>query len=175
MAMPTPSGFVVLDIDGVLADVRHRLHYLDQKPKNWEAFFSAANNDGLLEVGADFAITAAASHQIVYLTGRPERLRAETTRWLQSNGLPPGPLLMRMDGDRRPAVQTKLQQLRRLRAKIRVELVVDDDPIVIDAVAAAGFEARLADWMPRLQRTSATRNSLHGDVLREAQERDGRT
>ena len=35
----------VLDIDGVLADVRHRLHHLDKRPKDWAAFFAAAGRD----------------------------------------------------------------------------------------------------------------------------------
>ena len=120
MATPTSSGCVVLDIDGVVADVRHRLHHLDVQPKNWDAFFAAAKNDRLLAIGADLANTAALTHTIVYFTGRPERLRAATTKWLESNGLPRGRLLMRRDGDRRPAVQTKLQQLRGLRAEIKI-------------------------------------------------------
>ena len=32
----------IVDIDGVVADVRHRLHHLDRRPKNWSAFFAAA-------------------------------------------------------------------------------------------------------------------------------------
>jgi len=76
------SPLVILDIDGVLADIRHRLHYLAARPKNWEGFFAAAKNDQVLEVGAEFAKRAAATHEIVYLTGRPERLRAATQAWL---------------------------------------------------------------------------------------------
>ena len=45
----------------------------------------------------------------------------------------------------------------------RVDLVLDDDPAVVDAVMMAGFSARLADWTPR------------DDVLNDAQEREGRT
>ena len=44
-----------------------------------------------------------------------------------------------------------------------VDLVLDDDPAVVDAVMMAGFSARLADWTPR------------DDVLNDAQERKGRT
>ena len=32
----------VFDIDGVLADVRHRLHFLQCRPQRWERFFSSA-------------------------------------------------------------------------------------------------------------------------------------
>lgn len=167
------SPLVVLDIDGVLADVRHRLHYLAMRPKNWEGFFAAATNDQVLEVGAEFAKQAAATHEIVYLTGRPERLRAATQSWLDEQLLPTGRLVMRPVGDRRPSAVVKLHELRRLRRESTVELLVDDDPSVIDAARAAGFTAQLADWMPRPPDPDLP---LFGrDLLHDAQQREGRT
>ena len=167
------SPLVVLDIDGVLADVRHRLKYLATRPKNWEGFFAAAKNDQVLEVGAEFAQQAAATHEIVYLTGRPERLRAATQSWLDTHLLPAGRLVMRPEGDRRPSAVVKLYELRRLRRESTVELLVDDDPSVIDAARAAGFTVQLADWMPRPDDPD---EPLFGsDLLRDAQQREGRT
>ena len=166
------SALVILDIDGVLADVRHRLHYLAARPKNWEGFFAAAKNDQVLDVGAEFAKRAAATHEIVYLTGRPERLRAATQAWLDQQLLPTGRLVMRSDGDRRPGAVVKLHELRRLRRDSTVELLVDDDPSVIDAARSAGFTVQLADWMPR----PADPEPLFGrDLLHDAQQHEGRT
>jgi uncharacterized HAD superfamily protein len=167
------APLVVLDIDGVLADVRHRLHYLATRPKNWEGFFAAAKSDQVLEVGAEFAKQAAATHEIVYLTGRPERLRAATQAWLDEQQLPAGRLMMRPEGDRRPSAVVKVHELRRLRREAAVELLVDDDPSVIDAARAAGFTVQLADWMPR---PAEPEQPLFGrDLLRDAQQREGRT
>lgn len=154
---------VVLDIDGVLADVRHRLRFVATSPKKWDDFFAAAPNDDVLDVGAAFAHEAASSHDIVYLTGRPERTRDDTLTWLRRNNLPVGQLIMRREGDRRPAVLTKTQALRHLGKARRVDLVIDDDPAVVEAITKAGFPARLADWMPR------------DETLADAQEREGRT
>ena len=163
---------VVLDIDGVLADVRHRLHYLAARPKNWEGFFAAAKNDQVLAVGAEFAKRAAATHAIVYLTGRPERLRAATQAWLDEQLLPTGRLVMRPEGDRRPSAVIKLYELRRLRRESTVELLVDDDPSVIDAARSAGFTVQLADWMPR----PSEQESLFGaNLLHDAQQHEGQT
>jgi hypothetical protein len=174
--VPSPhvaAPVVVLDIDGVLADVRHRLHYLSTRPKNWEGFFAAAKNDEVLDIGADFAKQAAATHEIVYLTGRPERLRAATQAWLDLQLLPTGRLLMRSEGDRRPSAVVKLHELRKLRRESAVELLVDDDPSVIDAARAAGFTVQLADWMPR---PADPDQPLFGrDLLHDAQQREGRT
>jgi hypothetical protein len=166
-----PTSCVVLDIDGVLADVRHRLHHLARRPKDWDAFFTAAPADPPLEVGPAFARTAASTHVVVYLTGRPERLRSDTQEWLRRHHLPAGRLLMRPDGQRKPAALVKLEHLHRLRQELRVELLVDDDPTVIDAARTAGFPVRLADWMPRDTPTESGMPQL----LYEAQEREGLT
>jgi hypothetical protein len=167
------APLVVLDIDGVLADVRHRLHYLAARPKNWEGFFAAAKDDQVLEIGAEFAKRAATTHEIVYLTGRPERLRAATQAWLDQQQLPGGRLLMRPEGDRRPSAVVKVHELRRLRRESAVEMLVDDDPSVIKAARAAGFTVQVADWMPR---PADPDQPLFGrDLLHDAQQRDGRT
>ena len=151
----------VFDIDGVVADVGHRLHHLD-RPKSWPDFFAAAGEDPLLPQGARLVADLARGHEIVWLTGRPEWLRDTTSDWLARNGLPGSELHLRPGRDRRPARLYKVEVLRRL-APRGVGAFVDDDPEVISAAAAAGFAAVLADWVPR----NAT--------LREAQERLGRT
>jgi len=153
---------VVFDIDGVLADVGHRLHHLARRPKDWDAFFAAAPADLVLEAGAQFARQAAQTHRIVYLTGRPERCRAATQAWLDRNTLPLGELLMRAADDRRPGSVVKVRELRRLSRQSPIDLFVDDDRAVVDAAAAAGFAVQHADWMPAV-------------ALHDAQQRDGRT
>ncbi|HEY0869563.1 MAG TPA: hypothetical protein VGD55_04135, partial [Acidothermaceae bacterium] len=163
-------------IDGVLADVRHRLHHLARRPKDWGAFFAAAKDDDVLEIGADFARQAAATHDIVYLTGRPAYLRAATQTWLDSQQLPAGTLLMRPEDDRRPSTVVKLHELRRLRRESVVDLLVDDDPSVIDAARAAGFTVQLAEWMTALAAADPAQASLFDDdLLHNAQNREGRT
>ena len=153
----------VLDIDGVLADVAHRLHHLAARPKAWEAFFRGAAQDPVLADGLALARELAATYAIVYLTGRPVRSRDLTVAWLRKHRLPSGELLMRPDDDHRPARLFKLECLAAIAAIRPIVLVVDDDPEVVDAVRATGLAVRLADWSP------------YTDPLRAAQETDGRT
>jgi hypothetical protein len=157
--------YAVVDLDGVVADVRHRLHHLDSRPKDWDGFFAAAPHDALLDEGAAVAHRLAQDHDLVWLTGRPERCRRDTVRWLGSMGLPGGRLLMRRSGDRRPARQVKVDVLRRLAGEKPVDVLVDDDGQVVAAARAAGFEVLHADWM-----AEQAAQALHA-----AQERDGRT
>jgi hypothetical protein len=49
----------IFDIDGVLADVRHRVHHLEGRRKDWGAFFQAAPRDGLHPEGLALALEAA--------------------------------------------------------------------------------------------------------------------
>jgi hypothetical protein len=157
------SALAIFDIDGVLADVRHRLHYLETTPEDWDAFFAAAAADPALTHGVSLAHDYAARSELLYLTGRPERTRQLTGNWLARQGLPPGKLLMRPDHDRRPAALFKREQARALGRTREIEVLIDDDPAVVDLLTAAGIPVRLADWLPYTR------------VLRQAQERDGRS
>ena len=136
----------VVDIDGVVADVRHRLHHV--RRRHWHRFFDAADRDPLLAAGADLVAGLAARHEVVWLTGRPEWLRPVTADWLARHRLPGTELHMRGAGDHRPARVYKLEVLGRL-APRGIAALVDDDTEVITAARAAGYPARLADWVPR--------------------------
>jgi hypothetical protein len=146
--LPTGRPIAVVDIDGVLADVRHRLHHVTARPKNWDAFFAAASDDPPLEKGLDVVRKLAAVCQIVYLSGRPEHCRQDTLDWFDQHQVPPGELLLRRRGDFRPARITKVETLDRLSARATVSVFVDDDPLVCEAAREAGYDVLPADWMP---------------------------
>ncbi len=153
----------MFDIDGVLADVRHRLTFLERRPKDWDGFFDAAPQDGPLQQGVALAQQSAQDCEVLYLTGRPERCREDTLAWFAQHGLPPGRLAMRGGRDRRPPRVTKPETLARLARGRVVAVVVDDDEQVCAAYAKAGWTVLRADWM------------ADSAVLAEAQEAQGRT
>ncbi|HEU0132293.1 MAG TPA: hypothetical protein VFQ85_14990 [Mycobacteriales bacterium] len=161
--MTAPLPLAVVDIDGVVADVRHRLHHVESRPKDWPAFFAAAAADPPLAEGVARVQELLADHDVVYLTGRPDHLRRVTTDWLAAHGIPGSRLVMRRRGDFRPARVTKAEELRRLARDRTVAVVIDDDPEVCAALREAGWPVEQATWVP------------HAKTLREAQEREGRT
>lgn len=158
-----PETIAVFDIDGVVADVRHRLPLLRRARPRWDLFFAAADADPVLRVGADLAADLAGRHMVVWLSGRPEHLRRVTVDWLARHGLPTGRLELRAGGDFRPAAVMKVERLRELGRSFEIAAVVDDDPRVVAAVRAAGLPVVLADWVP------------HEPTLHQAQEDLGRT
>jgi hypothetical protein len=170
--MPDHPGtaLAVIDLDGTVADVRHRLHHLQRRPKNWAAFFAGIPEDQPLAEGLAVARTLAADHQLVYLTGRPERYRRATEEWLRRYELPAGRLMMRRDSDRRPARVAKLALLRSLAGQGHIAVFVDDDPDVCAAARAAGFPVLVADWA-----TSSDGPDREQRTLWSAQDSDGRT
>jgi hypothetical protein len=162
-------AIAVFDIDGVVADVRHRVHHVSGPWKDWDSFFDTAHEDPVLREGSDLVLELAQSHQIVWLTGRPEWLRRTTRDWLQDAGLPRGVLHMRPSHDYRPARYYKLDRLQAISGgdPSRISRFIDDDPDVIRTVRSAGFPGTLAEWVPR--------GGEVGDTLRDVQERLGRT
>lgn len=157
----------VVDIDGVVADVRHRLHHIAGRPKDWHAFFGAAYRDPPHAEGLEVVRTLAVDHEIVYVTGRPERLRRVTGEWLARHGIGGHRLIMRSDRDRRPAAQVKLQVVRDLSRRGEVAVIVDDDAQVLRTLGDAGFATFAATWEQRAIDDAA--------ALAQAQEGEGRT
>jgi hypothetical protein len=153
----------VVDLDGVVADVRHRLHHVQASPKDWRGFFAAAPDDPLLDEGARVVRALAEVHDIAYLSGRPEHCRADTEAWLTGHHLPEGQLHLRPHQDRRPGRLYKVDALSRLARDRDIAVLVDDDPLVCESARAAGFDVLPATWMGEQP------------TLLEAQEVDGET
>lgn len=161
--MADARPLAVIDLDGVVADVRHRLQHIQGPRKDWTAFFAGVGDDGVLAAGRAVLDRLVGDHEIVYLTGRPERTRRATEDWLERHQLPRGRVIMRRDDDRRPARSLKPQLLRSLARGREVAVVVDDDVAVCAALRREGWPVLQADWMPAVE------------PLRTAQEDDGRT
>jgi hypothetical protein len=155
--------YAIVDVDGVVADVRHRLGHLRRRPPDWDAFFEGAVDDPVLAEGVAVVRTLEPGHDIVWLTGRPEWLRGITARWLADAGLPAGELIMRPTQNWRPARTFKLNEVRRLGEQRQVAVIVDDDPSVVAKLRADGWPVMQADWLP------------YDRVLGRAQGGDGRT
>jgi hypothetical protein len=138
----------VFDIDGTVADCRHRAHHATADPPEWDAFFAGSDLDSPLPDGVALALRYTTIGHLTWLTGRPERYRQATIAWLQALGLPTTCLHMRADDDLRPAPIFKAERLTQLATRHDIALVVDDDDLVVTALRQAGWPVLHAQWMP---------------------------
>lgn len=130
----------LIDIDGTLADGAHRIHHLQATPKNWDAYFDACKDDTPIQHMRQVVLSLDCRMAIIYVTGRVERTRAETQRWLYRHGFPVAPIYMRPDGDFRADDVVKMELL----ANIRLDgyepiMAFDDRDRVVKAWRAAGI------------------------------------
>ena len=103
---------VLVDIDGTIADITHRLHFV--KPgkgnkKDWTGFFESMGEDLVRdEVRKAVMGLFNSGKTIIFMSGRPEKYRELTQRWLAKNFLNIYyTIIMRRTTDKRPDDETK--------------------------------------------------------------------
>lgn len=127
---------VVFDIDGTVADIEHRIHWIKSKPKNWAAFNSEAVNDEVIIPIRNiyYSLVYDGHHTILFVTGRNEQTRKQTEQWLFDNGFKHyNQLFMRKADDYRSDVIVKQEVLNNIVKTYgsKPDIVFEDRPRVI--------------------------------------------
>lgn len=98
--MPNNKPYIICDLDGTLCDVGHRQHHVQGNRKNWPKFFEGVKDDKLNEVVAEILERFKETHDILFLSGRPEWCRKDTIEWLiREAGIRDAEIHMRANGD----------------------------------------------------------------------------
>lgn len=99
----------IFDLDGTLALIEHRRHYVTGGRNDWRAFFRACVRDvPNAPVIATLQALRAAGNEIWIWSGRSDEVRVETETWLKANVLADiGWLKMREAGDYTPDDELK--------------------------------------------------------------------
>lgn len=93
---------VVVDVDGTLANISHRKHFVEgAKKKNWKAFIAGIPFDTPHEDIIELVQLLAIRYNIVLCSGRNEFSRQETVEWMSKYGVFYQDLFMRADLDYR--------------------------------------------------------------------------
>lgn len=137
---------ILFDIDGTIADDRHRYHLAMEK--RWSEYFDFQRmmDDDVWGQGRTLMISACQKFErgeveIGYLTGRRIDTVLQTRAWLLNNGFPtprtmPGlklhmkPLELKI-----PTPEFKAAKIRELRSGYSKVILFDDDPDVCRAVS----------------------------------------
>ena len=126
---------VIFDIDGTLADIRHRRGYLDGNRPDWARFNAAMGDDtpNAPVVALYKTLWDAERFEIILTTGRNEKHRRVTEQWLIWNEIPFSRMIMRADNDHRADHIIKEEILHLLLSEGRqIEFAVDDRQQVVD-------------------------------------------
>lgn len=131
---------VVFDIDGTLANIEHRRHFVATKPKNWKAFTAGIPHDTPHEDIVWLARRLFVHNTTVILcSGRGEESRKVTEEQMKDFGVTFDDLYMRPAGDHRQDSIVKVELLHQIRAKYgNPYLWFDDRKQVVDAIRAEG-------------------------------------
>ena len=126
--------FVVFDLDGTLADISHRLHFIQGGKRDWDSFFKACVDDvEVTNVIEALCAHSFAGHKVEIWSARSDVVRDETKQWLDSIGISPELLVhMRAEGDTTPDVELKRSWLHALAPDERPNVVYDDRQSVVD-------------------------------------------
>jgi hypothetical protein len=156
----------IFDIDGTVADGRHRQHFLSSKPKNWPAYQKGAPHDARWDgmhaifnalkatAGYDYeeggicgSYRTPVNHRILFVSGRSEDERLVTEDWLERNEFTGYyKLLMRPSKDYRADDIIKEEILDRdILPFYDVVAVFDDRPRVVKMWKRRGLYVLTAD------------------------------
>ena len=140
--------YVVVDLDGTVADCTHRLHFINGETKDWKGFYEACKDDKPIASMIDMVRALNERYYyVIFLTGRSELARNVTQEWLQANNLwNYDDLIMRPLEDYRQDSVVKLEMLNNyIRTNLNndkeaIGFILEDRATVVKSFRDAGFK-----------------------------------
>jgi len=145
-------GIFIFDLDGTIADSRHRHHFLQdvvdgvnvpKKKKDWVSFFAAQEQDVPHEaVRLLLKALWQCGEIIIILTARPEDQRKVSEIWLNKYGVEYDALLMRPVGCREDDNTLKVRQLKKYfteEQRARIKTIFEDRRRIVTSLRAEGY------------------------------------
>jgi hypothetical protein len=130
----------VFDLDGTLANLDHRLWYIQKPDPDWRGFFSACDADSPIEPVVRILRHLDQSSYVVIFSGRSDEARDLTVNWLDKHEIPYDALYMRKEGDIRHDHIVKKEILDQAIADgWKPILFVDDRKQVVDMWRSLGY------------------------------------
>lgn len=139
---------ILVDIDGTLADVEHRVHHVQSDTKNWKAFNDGMVHDELNLWCADLIkAMKKEGYKTVFITGRGESYREHTIEWMKKHNIEMDELFMRPASDRREDFEVKRELYEeRIKSLYKVLFVVEDRASVVKMWREIGLVCLQCDW-----------------------------
>lgn len=124
----------IFDIDGTLANIEHRTHYVRNGNHDWDKFYSEIEFDAprpeVIRLSQWYWDNG---YHVILCSGRPEHTREATVKWLHENNVVYEELHMRLDNDYRADYIVKKEMLDYIVSQgFDIEAVYDDRQQVVD-------------------------------------------
>lgn len=131
----------IFDLDGTLANVEHRLHYIKREKPNWTMFNECCLNDKPIVPVVNMARLLSDTHHIVICSGRmaTKSVSDKTQKWLKLNHISYSALYMRSEGDFRSDHIIKEECYNDIFLKYVIDGVFDDRKTVVDMWRSKGL------------------------------------
>lgn len=156
LTSPQGKPLYIFDLDGTLALIEHRRHFVEREQKDWPAFFAACVDDvPNTPVIRTLQALRSSGAEIWIWSGRSDEVKAQTVEWLCKHGcfgrstgfLPAWPFgaperfRMRKAGDHQPDVKLKSTWLSEIEPPeyARLTAVFDDRASVVKMWRDAGI------------------------------------
>lgn len=137
---------VIFDLDGVIANVTHRLHYIKGHKKDYASFEAASLWDEPYPYAVKLTQLLQPQIPVFICTARPESMREGTKWWLSNYAVLYEELIMRAVDDKRQDHTVKLGMLKGLRARGYNPIVaLEDRPSCVNMWRGAGVPCLSAD------------------------------
>lgn len=139
---------IVVDIDGCIANLDHRVHYVQRNPKRYVAFNKAMPNDTVNEWCKELLFNYVTTHTVILCTCREGRHRKVTEQWLEDNNIPYDMLLMRpsKSGHGKDNKHKKKMYEECIEGKYDVEWIIEDRLSVVKMWRKLGLVVLQPDW-----------------------------
>jgi hypothetical protein len=140
--------YCIVDLDGTLADLTHRLHLVRQPKPDWDLFYQLAGEDSVNE-WCRILINAMRSfgYPVLLVSARPASITKMTQDWLEKHYVEYDDLiLLRGEKDYTKDDDLKMAWLKEF-GKEKILFVVDDRRRVVDMWRQAGLVClQCYDW-----------------------------
>ncbi len=136
-------GFFVFDLDGTLAEISHRRHFVEPPARRWAEFFEACDRDTIIPGVRDVLLNLMrGGNRVEIWSARGGEVEEKTRVWLETNGIPREVLKrMRPIGENMPDEKLKRLWLHEEIAQgTKPDVIFDDRQKVVDMWRAEGVE-----------------------------------
>ncbi len=139
---------IIVDLDGTLCNVEHRVSHVLGEEKDWKSFNEALVHDTIYDWCQELIrVMHKEQYKVLFVTGRGEDYRDLTVNWLSKNNVSYHQLYMRKSNDFREDNEVKLEIYRgSIEQHYQVLFVLDDRLSVVKMWRDIGLVCLQCDW-----------------------------